>query len=184
VSTAESERPERPKWLERPMRADARRNYDKIVATARAAFLERDVDVPLDEIAKRAHVGPGTLYRHFPNRDTLIEAVYREEITRLADRAYALDDELPPEEALFVWIRVQVRWQREVSGMTATIKAVIDENSPTFAFCKQELRTAVGVLLKKAQQSGVVRADLEPVDLMRLTHGVGSASTYADGIRA
>jgi AcrR family transcriptional regulator len=162
------------------MRADARRNYDRIVATARAAFLEHGIDVPLDEIAKRARVGPGTLYRHFPNRDALIEAVYREEVTQLADSAYALREELPVEEALFAWMREQVRWAREVSGFASTLKAVIDEDSPTFTFCKKELRIAVEALLAPAQAAGVVRADLEPTDLMRLAHGVGSAATYAD----
>jgi AcrR family transcriptional regulator len=162
------------------MRADARRNYDKIVATARAVFMERGPDVPLDEIAKRARVGAGTLYRHFPHREALVEAVYREEITKLADRAYALRDELPVAEALFAWMREEVRWVREISGLAHALKEAIDESSPTFTFCKDELRAAVQVLLEPAQQAGMVRADLEPADLMRLAHGVGSASAYAD----
>jgi AcrR family transcriptional regulator len=162
------------------MRADARRNYDKIIATARQAFVERDIDVPLDEIAKRARVGAGTLYRHFPHRDALIEAVYRDEVTRLADRAYALHEELPVEEALFAWIREEVRWLRESSGLTSTLKAAVEDTSVTFELCKNELRAAVRLLLEPAQQAGVVRADLEPGDLMRLAHGVGTATSYAD----
>lgn len=181
VATPEPARPERPRWAaERPMRVDARRNYDKIVATARDAFLEHGVDVPLDEITKRSRVGAGTLYRHFPHRDALIEAVYREEVTRLADRAYALRDGLPVEEALFAWMREQVRWVRENSGLASTLKAALDDSSPTFAFCRQELRAAVGVLLAPAQAAGVVRADLEPADLLRLGHGVGAAAGHAD----
>jgi AcrR family transcriptional regulator len=162
------------------MRADARRNYDKIVATARDAFFERDIDVPLDEIAKRARVGAGTLYRHFPERATLIEAVYRDEVTRFADRAYALAEELPAGEALFVWLRELVRWIRDSAGLATTMKAAVDDSSPTFEFCKVELRAAVLVLLDPAQDAGVVRADLEPADLMRLAHGVGAATGYAD----
>jgi AcrR family transcriptional regulator len=162
------------------MRADARRNYDKIIATARQAFLERDIDVPLDEIAKRANVGPGTLYRHFPNRDSLIEAVYREEVVKLADRAYALRDELPPEEALFAWVREEVHWVRESSGLASTLKAAIEDSSLTFAYCKEELREAIRLLLEPAQKAGVVRAGLEPADLLRLGHGLGTAAAHAD----
>jgi AcrR family transcriptional regulator len=180
------------------MRADARRNYDKIIATARDAFLERDIDVPLDEIAKRARVGAGTLYRHFPDRDALIEAVYREEITLHADRAYALAEEWPAGEALFVWLRELVRWLRDSAGLATTMKAAIDATSRTFEFCKSEMDAAVRALLEPAQRAGVVRADLEPADLMRLAHGVGVAvggqvdeagierlvSVFLDGIRA
>ncbi|MPZ85675.1 MAG: TetR family transcriptional regulator [Actinophytocola sp.] len=162
------------------MRADARRNYDRIVDTARDAFLEHDIDVPLDDIAKRAHVGAGTLYRHFPSRAALIEAVYREEVTRLADRAYALSKELPVEEALFTWLREQVRWLRESSGLAMALKSAIEDTSMTFAYCKQELRAAVSTLLTPAQAAGIVRADLEPVDMMRLGHGVGTAAGHAD----
>ncbi|HEY0452324.1 helix-turn-helix domain-containing protein [Actinophytocola sp.] len=162
------------------MRADARRNYDRIVVTARDAFAEHGIDIPLDDIAKRAHVGAGTLYRHFPSREALVEAVYRNEVTQLADRAYALRDELAPEEALFVWIREEVRWVTESSGLASTLKAAIEDSSRTFSYCKEELRAAVSSLLAPAQAAGVVRADLEPSDVLRLSHGVGAAATYAD----
>jgi AcrR family transcriptional regulator len=162
------------------VRADARRNYDRIVATARDAFLEHGVDVPLDDIAKRAGVGAGTLYRHFPGRDALVEAVYREEITQLADNAYRLRDELPAEEALFAWMREQVRWIAESFGLASALKAAIDDDSETFAYCKKLLRTAVSAVLEPAQQAGVVRADLEPTDLLRLGHGIGAAAQYTD----
>lgn len=162
------------------MRADARRNYERIVATARAAFFEHGIDVPLDDIAKGAKVGAGTLYRHFPNRDTLIEAVYRGEIEQLSDSARQLARELPPEEALFAWMRVQVRFVVELSGLASTLKAAIDEDSETFRYCKETLREAVGAVLEPAQQAGVVRADLEPSDLMRLGHGIGTSAKYSD----
>jgi AcrR family transcriptional regulator len=166
------------------MRADARRNYDKIIATARQAFVERDIDVPLDEIAKRAQVGAGTLYRHFPHRDALIEAVYRDEVMRLADRAYTLHEELPVDEALFAWIREEVRWLRDSAGLTTALKAAIEDKSLTFGLCRNELHTAVRLLLEPAQQAGTVRADLESGDLMRLAHGVGTAATNADDAAA
>jgi AcrR family transcriptional regulator len=89
----------------RPMRADARRNYERIVATANELFTAHGADVPLDDVAKKAGVGAGTLYRHFPTREKLFEAVYRDEIEVLADRAYVLHEQLPPWEALEAWPR-------------------------------------------------------------------------------
>ena len=162
------------------VRADARRNYERIVATARAAFVADGIDVPLDDIAKRSGVGAGTLYRHFPSREALIEAVYREEITQLADAAFRLRDELAPGEALFRWMREQVRWIADSLGMASALKAAIDSDSETFAYCKKTLREAVGALLEPAQAAGLVRADLEQSDLLRLTHGVGAAAQYTD----
>lgn len=166
------------------MRADARRNYERIVATARDAFLTDGIDVPLDDIAKRAGVGAGTLYRHFPGRDSLVEAVYRGEITQLADAAHRLHDELPPEEALFAWIREQVRWIRDSLGLASALKSAMDSESETFAFCQKTIREAVSVLLEPAQAAGIVRADLEPSDLLRLSHGVGAAAQYTDAAGA
>ncbi|GAB3431678.1 TetR/AcrR family transcriptional regulator [Actinophytocola sediminis] len=164
----------------RQMRADARRNYERIVATARAAFTEHGVDVPLDDIARRAKVGAGTLYRHFPNRDALIEAVYRDEVSQLAARARELVDQLPPAAAVAAWLREEVRWARESSGLAETLKAAMDRDSDTFAYCKRELRAALGTLLAPAQAAGVVRADVEPADLLRLGHAVASTTVYAD----
>jgi AcrR family transcriptional regulator len=166
------------------VRADARRNYERIVATARDAFLADGIDVPLDDIAKRAEVGAGTLYRHFPTRDALIEAVYREEITQLADAAFRLRDELPPGAALFAWMREQVRWVNDSLGMASALKATMDSESETYAYCKKTVREAVSALLEPAQAAGIVRADLEQTDLLRLTHGVGAAARYTDAAGA
>lgn len=162
------------------MRADARRNYERIVATARELFLAHGIDVPLDDIVKRAGVGAGTLYRHFPTRDVLIEAVYRTEIEELAGHGQRLAKELPPEEALHEWMRVQIRFHLEKAGMTSAMKAAIDQESETFRYCKATLRDAAATLLVAAQEAGAVRADLEPVDLMRLSHGIGASAMYAD----
>jgi AcrR family transcriptional regulator len=162
------------------MRADARRNYERIVATAREMFFDQGIEVPLDDIVKRAGVGPGTLYRHFPTRDTLIEAVYRSEIEDLAELARSLAKELPPEEALREWMRGQVIFSVERSGLAAALKAAIDEESDTFRYCKSTLRAAVTELVEVAQAAGVVRADVDAVDVMRLGHGVGASARHAD----
>jgi AcrR family transcriptional regulator len=162
------------------MRADARRNYERIVATAREVFLDQGIDAPLDDVAKRAEVGPGTLYRHFPSRDTLIEAVYREEIEELAACAHGFAKELPPEEALHAWMRRQVRFVVERAGLASALKAAIDQDSEVFRYCKDTLREAVAVVLEPAQTAGLVRADVEAVDLLRLGHGVGAGAQYSD----
>jgi AcrR family transcriptional regulator len=162
------------------MRADARRNYELIVATAREVFFEHGVDAPLDDVVKRAGVGAGTLYRHFPTRDVLVEAVYRQEIEDIAERARQLAKERPPEEALAEWLREMVRFHVERSDLTVALKAAIDEESATFQYCKSALRDAAWELLSRAQDAGIVRADLESVDLMRLSHGLGASAKHAD----
>ena len=162
------------------MRADARRNYERIVATARDVFFEHGVEAPLDDVVKRAGVGAGTLYRHFPNREVLIEAVYRSEIEEIAEQAYALAKDQSAEDAIREWFRELVRFHIDRSGLAAALKAAIDEDSETFGYCKQKLRDAAWALLEPAQAVGAVRADLDAVDLMRLSHGIGAAARSAD----
>jgi AcrR family transcriptional regulator len=162
------------------MRADARRNYERIVATARDVFFEHGIEAPLDDIVKRAGVGAGTLYRHFPNREVLIEAVYRTEIEEIADQAYSLAKDQSAEDAIREWFRELIRFHVDRSGLAAALKAAIDEDSETFTYCKQKLRDAAWTLLEPAQAVGAVRADLEAVDLMRLSHGLGAAAKSAD----
>ncbi|HEX6354316.1 helix-turn-helix domain-containing protein [Actinophytocola sp.] len=162
------------------MRADARRNYERIVATARDVFFTDGIDAPLDDVVKRAGVGAGTLYRHFPTRDVLIEAVYRQEILEIAELAYEIAKVSAPEDAIREWFRELIRFHIERSDLARALKAAIDEESETFQYCKEKLREAAGSLLEPAQAVGVVRADLEAVDLMRLSHGIGASAKFAD----
>jgi AcrR family transcriptional regulator len=162
------------------MRADARRNYERIVATAREVFFDQGVEAPLDDIVKKAGIGAGTLYRHFPTREVLIEAVYRHEIEEIAEIAHQVAKELPPAEAIREWFRALIRFHIERSGLTTALKAAIDEESETFQYCKAVLKDAAWSLLEPAQMAGVVRADLEAVDLMRLSHGIGASAKHAD----
>ncbi|MCU1679375.1 MAG: TetR family transcriptional regulator [Amycolatopsis sp.] len=164
----------------RPLRADAQRNYDRIVATARDAFAECGNEVPLDDIAKRACVGAGTLYRHFPTRETLYEAVYRGEITTLCERAPKLLAELPPTEALAAWVGELVQWVANKRSLAMTLKASIDSGSETFRLCQTMMREAAGTVLSAAQATGVIRLDIGPADLMRLGHGIGVSVEHAD----
>jgi AcrR family transcriptional regulator len=158
------------------MRADARRNSELLVATAREVFAEKGAEAPLDEIAKRAGVGAGTLYRHFPNRDALVEAVYRGEVSELADRATALLAEHPPDIALTEWMRAQVRFVSHRRGLATSLKATLSRTSETMVWCKNRLLGSAEELLEAAKQEGTIRADLEPYDLLRLGHGIAVAA--------
>jgi AcrR family transcriptional regulator len=169
------------------MRADARRNCDLLIATARAVFAEKGAEAPLDEIAKRAGVGPGTLYRHFPNRDALVEAVYRDEVSELADRATDLLAEHPDEPlvALDEWMRLQVKFVNHRRGLGSRLKPMVDPAGETMVYCKERLRAAAGALLAAAVPAGI-RADLQPYDLLRIGHGIGlmtEMGTNADAER-
>jgi AcrR family transcriptional regulator len=161
------------------MRADARRNFERLVAAAQEAFGEHGADAPLDDIARRAGVGAGTLYRHFPTREALLEAAYRADIDDLAKLAYELLDKLPPEEALRTWVSEQVEYVMRKRALAATVKAVLDRDSPVMAWCKTQMRGAAAALLARAQEAGVVRPEVTPSDLLRLAHAVGYASEFA-----
>ncbi|PSL06079.1 TetR family transcriptional regulator [Haloactinopolyspora alba] len=163
----------------RPMRADARRNHERIVAVAREAFAEHGVEASLDEIARRAEVGPGTLYRHFPQRQALMEAVYRDDVAGLSRRAQELLDEYPPGDALAQWLREQVDYLVRRRGLASTLKATLGPDSETFAACKAMLTGAASALLTAGQEAGVVRSDLTPRDVLVLAHGIGTAAEAA-----
>lgn len=164
------------------MRADALRNCQLLLTTAREVFAERGLDAPLDEIAKRAGLGPGTLYRHFPNRDALVEAVYKDQVKELATRADELLAEYPdrPLVALEQWMRAQVRFVASQRGLGHRMKAMVDPQGATMVWCKEQLRAAAGKLLAAARPAGV-RSDLEPYDLLRIGHGIGLATETCQG---
>jgi AcrR family transcriptional regulator len=166
---------ELPTVSRRPKRADAQRNYDKLLAAARAAFREADTETALEDIARRAGVGIGTLYRHFPTRQILIEAVYVEEVDALARSARDVAD-LPPWDALRAWLRRFVDY-------VATKQALANElfadgaNSNVFASCRSALYGAGAPLLERGQQAGVVRSDVQIADVLHLISGIAKAPT-------
>jgi AcrR family transcriptional regulator len=161
---------------QRPMRADARRNYERLLAEAKNAFLEHGADAPLEEIARRAGVGIGTLYRHFPTRLALQEAVYHEEVDQLCASAYGLLESEPPGAALAAWMRAFTAYAASKRGLTATLKEVIDLRSDLFDRCHNEIREAVGAVLADAQKAGTARPEVTTNDLLRLTHGLSVAT--------
>jgi AcrR family transcriptional regulator len=161
---------------ERPQRADARRNQAKLIAAAREAFNEHGADASLDDIAHRAGVGPGTLYRHFPTRQVLLAAVYRDDVESLAQRADELAAQLPPSEALTGWLTEQLSYISFKHGLGSAIKAMLAGDSDTMDYCRSAMRGAVARLLDAARADGSVRADIDAATVLRLVHGIGVAS--------
>lgn len=163
------------------MRADAQRNAARIVAVAKEVFAEQGIDAPLDEIVKRAGIGAGTLYRHFPTRDALIEAIYREEIIALADLGTRLREELPPARALSAWMYAQLDFIFANKGLARSLKTAMDHNGENFDYCRKAMRATAAELLTPLKESGVVRADIEVIELLRMAHGI-SIATEEDGV--
>jgi len=159
----------------RPTRADAARNYDLLVTAARQTFAEHGTDTSLEEIARRAGVGIGTLYRRFPNRTALLEAVYVDEIQSVCDRAYDFDRELPPFEALAAWLRSFVGYGLSKKTLAVELMDALGKDSAFFKTCKANVVEAGQLLLDKAKATGEVRAELKLEDVMRLVGGINMA---------
>ena len=163
-----------------PMRADARRNRDLLLSAALAAFTEHGADdVSLEEIARRAGVGIGTLYRHFPTRQDLLEAVYRDQVEALCARAAGLLDEPSPADALATWLRAMVAFSTTKRSLVTSMLATMDKNSEIFSACSTVIRGAVESLLARAQQADEIRRDVGAGDIMRLSHALTVATERA-----
>ena len=156
----------------RPLRADARRNRDRLLTVAAEALMT-DVEVPLETVAERAGVGIGTLYRHFPNRDALVEAVYRHEVEALCDAAPdLLRGDGPAVEALREWMGRFVGYAATKRGLGAALRAAVGSESPLFAETRQRILDALATLLDACRAEGSVRADADADDVMRAMWGV------------
>ena len=160
----------------RPLRADARRNRDRLLAVAVRAFSQEGPDVPLDAIAREAGVGIGTLYRHFPTREALVEAAYRTELDKLCDAAPTLLRQLPPDRALRAWMDRFVDYMTTKRGMAEALKAVIASGGNPYAVSRDRLLEAVGSLLAAGAAAGVLRADVDPADVLAALSGVTLAA--------
>ena len=164
---------------QRPMRADARRNYDKLVAAARAVFSEDGTSAPLENVAERAGVGIGTLYRHFPTRQALLEAVYVDEVEAMARAADDLS-ELPPWDALSQWLHQYVGFAATKRALTeALVEAAPD--SDVLLSCRTAILGAGTALIERAQRAGVVRADTNFTDVVRMVSGIAMVPTTEPG---
>ncbi|KUN04039.1 transcriptional regulator [Streptomyces yokosukanensis] len=165
----------------RPMRADARRNYERLLKAAVEAFAEHGENASLDDIAKRAGVGAGTLYRHFPTRQALLEAAYVDRFEALGTRADELARELPPGEALMAWLHELCVATIQVRGLKSLLGSAVADGGPVArTACGASVQGAAKRLVEAARAAGFLRADLEPIEVLRLTHGVATASELAD----
>jgi AcrR family transcriptional regulator len=160
----------------RAQRSDARRNYEHIVATAREAFAELGPEAPLDLIARRADVGSATLYRHFPTREDLLEAVYRGDIAALARRAVELAEYFAPAQALERWLRDYFVPAQEQGGVATMLKDALVSAPEVFSRGKEQFSNAVDSLVGAAQTSGDVRSDVTSRDILRMAHGIAVTS--------
>jgi AcrR family transcriptional regulator len=150
------------------MRADARKNYDHVLEVARQVIAEQGTEASLRDIARKAGVGIGTLYRHFPTRESLLEALLRDSFDRVSGKAGALESSAPAEEALLAWLRDMVELTHEHRGLIAAMTAAIaDEDSALHVSCVA-LRGAGARLLARAQEAGRARKDIDGTDLLAL----------------
>jgi AcrR family transcriptional regulator len=156
---------------QRPKRADARRNYDKVVAAAREAFAERGVSTSLEEIARRAGVGIGTLYRNFPNRQALLEAVYVDELESVCRSAVEFET-LPPWEGFVAWVHRMVSYLATKQALAQELLEYVDRDAPFFQSCRGSLFAAGAPLLARAQEAGVVRPDTDLFEVIHLVGGI------------
>lgn len=159
-------------------RSDGRKNRERLLETARTAFGSGEIDIPLDEIARRTGVGIGTLYRHFANRDALIEAVYRDELNRLAAAASRLAETHAPVEALRAWLNLFVDYIATKQVIAPALNSLIGGTDAIYADSRTVLTAAIGGLVTRATGSGDIRPDIEPVDLLC---ALGGVSNYATG---
>jgi AcrR family transcriptional regulator len=164
----------------RPKRADARRNYEKLLTAAADAFAEHGTATSLEDIARRADVGIGTLYRHFPTRQALLEAVYIDEVEEISRKANDLVD-LEPWDALATWLRQFVRYAATKRALADEMMNTIDAEAPVFVSCRTAITAAGDMLLQRAQQAGVVRPDTNFTDVGRMVAGIASIRTADPG---
>jgi len=162
-----------------PRRADAQRNYEVILAAARASVAERGGDIVLEDIARDAGVGIGTLYRHFPTRQALLEAAFLDEALELRQRAEDLKTAPRPIDALIDWLRLQMDFGAHGRSMGAAVMNAKHTEGTEIQIACVDMRRAGEVLLRRAQEAGDVRADVEIVDLLRLMHGIVIANEQA-----
>lgn len=163
----------------RPLRIDAQRNRDRLLSEASTAFQERGIDVPMEEIARRSDVGIGTLYRHFPTRDALIEAVYRREMDGLCDAASELLAHHAPEVALEQFLLRFIEYVAAKRGMAEALKAAVGADSQLFADAHRRIDSAIRSLVEAGVATKAVRSDVDPMDLLRGVSGICMAQQAA-----
>src|SRR5580693_8236228 len=164
----------------RTLRMDAQRNRDRVLEVAREAFTRLGADASLDDVAKQAGVGAGTLYRHFPTRDELLKAVYRSEVEKLAAAEQKFAETMPPMAALRAWMLLFVDYIAAKKIIAPALNNMVGGPSKVFEASHDQIWAAIRALVKRAIKSGDVRKDLDPIDLLRALIGVANVATSPD----
>jgi AcrR family transcriptional regulator len=161
--------------VRRPLRADAARNVQRLILAAREAFAEHGAEASLDDIARRAGVGPGTLYRHFPNRGTLLEAVYLDGVRNLCAEGDRLLETEPPADALIDWLRAFSAYVSGKRGLAKSLLESVDNRDQIFRQSHEMINRTGNALLDRAKAAGAIRPDLELMDAIRLANAIALA---------
>ena len=169
-----------PQRTQRKTRTDAQRNRERILEVAKAAFARSGANTSLDDVARQAGVGAGTLYRHFPTRDALLGAVYHTEVAKLAAAERELSEKLPPVEALRAWMLLFVDYIAEKHIIAPALNTFVGGPSKLYESSRAQITGAIEALVKRAIKSGDVRKDLEPFDLLRALIGVSNVASAPD----
>jgi len=164
----------------RKPRTDAQRNRERILEAAKEAFSRSGANTSLDDIARQAGVGAGTLYRHFPTRENLLEAVYRTEVEKLAAAERKFSETLPPVEALRAWMFLFVDYIAAKQIIAPALNALLGDPKKVFEASYAQVWGAIRALVKRAIKSGNIRKDLDPIDLLRALIGVANVATSPD----
>jgi len=170
----------RSKPASRKPRADAQRNRERILEMAKLAFTRSGANTSLDDIASEAGVGPGTLYRHFPTREDLLQAVYRSEMEKLAAAERKFAQTMPPLEALRSWLLLFVEAIEAKQLIAPALSTLIGDPKKVFAASHDQIHEALSALVKRAIKSGDMRKDTDPMDLLRALVGVAHVATSPD----
>ena len=168
----------------RKPRADAQRNREQILKVAKTAFTRSGESISMDDVAKRAGIGAGTLYRHFANRDALLAAVYRNEVEKLAAAEKTLAATLAPTEALRAWMLLFVDYIATKQIIAPALNAMVGGPAKLFDSSGQMIKDAIASLTKRAVESGNIRDDLEPLDLLRALVGVSNVASGAGWVES
>src|SRR5579864_6952066 len=168
----------------RKPRSDAQRNRERILEVAKESFTRSGANTSLDDIARDAEVGPGTLYRHFPTREELLVAVYRSEMENLAGAERALADSMSPVDALRAWLLLFVDAVETKQIVAAVLNTLVGDPKKVFEGSYARIHEAIRALVKRAIKSGDIRKDLDPIDLLRALVGVANVATSTEWQRS
>jgi AcrR family transcriptional regulator len=166
--------------VQRKPRTDAQRNRERILEVAKEAFTHYGANATLDEIAKEAGVGPGTLYRHFPTREALLEAVYRTEVEKLAAAEQKFAQTMRPIEALRAWMLLFVDYIATKQIIAPALNTLVGGPSKLYEGSRSQIQGAINALVNRAIKSGDIRKDLDPFDLLRALIGVSNVASTPD----